>query len=872
MTTDARERLDWATWMARKGFVIFELTPDSKRPKDGHSWYTRNTRDPAVIEEWFAATPSMNYAAHPNSEHVVIDLDRKPAANGVAAFEEICRQNGIENFLMELDTLIVETPSGGYHLYFKSPFPCANKNDFPAGIDVRGAVGYVVGPGCAIEATGEWTVLDTEAEIAPLPEWLVKFVEEPGRKDPRREEPVVEWDLESNLAQARAWLQEQPPAVQGDNGDDHMYYTVCALRDFAVSEGEIFRLLNEGDEDSWNARCDPPWPDNELEIKIENSFEYASNRPGVKSVVYKTERLASVRESMRAMANLTDEQREELNRIGTITVGNLALVIGGGDGGGVSDDEVPDDERPRIFLSQPKLIENLEELNNAVVRADLNLFERGGSVVSLNRLTETEVKDGIRRPVGSYVIGSVNQQVMQYFAMQSAEFLKWNERKKDFVLTECPVKLVDGYLKNHHVRDLRPLHGIAQAPTLRPDGSVLQENGYDRNSAMFVELRGTFPKVPENPTREQAQKALDKLRHVVRGIMFDGKKNRDDKTPTDAESVWLAAVLTSVVRGAIPTAPLFGFSAPTKGSGKTLAADLVGIISTGNDVPAMSIPDSEEEIRKSLFASLLAGDELVLLDNVKAGVPLRSDALNAILTKSSYQGRVLGASTILTVPVATTFLATGNNFAVDEDLRRRTLLCFIDPRIENPDQRRYDWDARVETRGNRSDLVAAALTIIRAFLTAEAADDPSACLELVPYGSFEDWDRLVRYPLVWVGMPDPANTRNMVMAGSDTERLERGVVETWADLFGNSWMRVRDVVTACNQHYTDEEAERKEKALALREVLEEICADPKGGISNRALGTWLRDRNRRVVAGRRVENLEGRVPKWRMADMARQDK
>ena len=40
--------------------------------------------------------------------------------------------------------------NGGYHLYFKTPFPCANKNLFPDGIDVRGAVGYVVGPGSEI--------------------------------------------------------------------------------------------------------------------------------------------------------------------------------------------------------------------------------------------------------------------------------------------------------------------------------------------------------------------------------------------------------------------------------------------------------------------------------------------------------------------------------------------------------------------------------------------------------------------------------------------------------------------------------------------------------------------------------------------------
>lgn len=644
-------------------------------------------------------------------------------------------------------------------------------------------------------------------------------------------------DQPDHMRRAFKWLRQREPAIAkshgGGGGDNHTYQTSCFLAEFALSADGIVEVMNRPDPmhggKSWNDRCQPEWDFEELETKAENAIEYGENPWGC--------RISGAKAEVQRVGGGTDTEDNE----------NSPLT------------------KCSIFLSSSKLIGNLEELNDAVVTENLDLFERGGSVVSLNRLTETEVKDGIRRPVGSYVIGPVNPHVMQYHAMRAATFWKWNERAKDYVETECPKKLIDGYLANHHVRSLRPLHGIAQAPTLRPDGSVLQDNGYDAESAMFVTLRGDFPKVSENPTREDAQRALTMLRHVVRGIMFDGRTGISDRTPTDAESVWLAAALTSVIRGAIPTAPMFGFSAPTKGSGKTLAADLVGIIATGNDVPAMSIPDSEEEIRKTLFASLLAGDEVVLLDNVKAGVPLRSDALNAILTKSSYEGRVLGASTILTVPVVTTFLASGNNFSVDEDLRRRTLVCYIDPRVENPDQRRYDWDARIETRERRSELVAAVLTIIRAFLAAKETDDPATELELVPYGSFEDWDRLVRYPLVWLGMPDPANTRKLVLTGSDTERQEQAFVTAWAAMFNDTWVRVRDAVVAATRHY-DDEADR-EKATALREILEDISDDPRNGIANKKIGEWMTSRCNRVIGGKRFEKENGKVQKWRLTSL-----
>lgn len=309
--TDIVGRLEWACWMAERGLTVLILEANSKRPLDGHSWYTRNTTDPEVVDDWFSEHDDCNYAIHPGDGYVVIDLDRKPDANGVMAFAELCVDNGVSNWMVELDTLIVKTPSGGYHVYFKTPFPCANKHDLPEGIDVRGAVGYVVGPGSR-NNQGEWEVLDPGADIMELPEWLHPYLYEPGRKDPRREEPVVEWDLPENIEQAREWLAHHEPAVEGSNGDDHTYLTVCALRDFGMSEDQVMKLLNEGDAKSWNARCEPAWLPDELLVKIENSFEYAANRPGIKSLAHLKNRHQGVRPA--GGYALTDAQMDELHR------------------------------------------------------------------------------------------------------------------------------------------------------------------------------------------------------------------------------------------------------------------------------------------------------------------------------------------------------------------------------------------------------------------------------------------------------------------------------------------------------------------------------------------------------------------------------
>ena len=272
---DKSKRLDYAQWFARIGITVFIVEPGGKRPLGGNSWYLRQTVDPDQVAEWFETTKNANYGLHMGPEYVAIDLDLKPGIDGVAEFQKICTENGIDDFLTGLNTLTIATPGGGYHLIFRVPFPCANANRFPKGIDVRGAIGYIVGAGSQ-DSRGTWEIVN-KAKIAPCPDWLLPFLKEPGTKDPSAHIPLVELDLPENIEQARLWLQEAKPAVEGENGDDHTYEICCKLRDFGLSEGGALDVLIQS---GWNDRCDPPWENDELEKKIENSYEYGQNRPG----------------------------------------------------------------------------------------------------------------------------------------------------------------------------------------------------------------------------------------------------------------------------------------------------------------------------------------------------------------------------------------------------------------------------------------------------------------------------------------------------------------------------------------------------------------------------------------------------------------
>jgi hypothetical protein len=59
-------------------------------------------------------------------------------------------------------------------------------------------------------------------------------------------------------------------------------------------------------------------------------------------------------------------------------------------------------------------------------------------------------------------------------------------------------------------------------------------------------------------------------------------------------------------------------------------------------------------------------------------------------------------------------LLSGDNLTLKGDLPRRFLKCRIDPHIENPHQRHFDFDPIEVVTSYRQHLVDAALTILKA--------------------------------------------------------------------------------------------------------------------------------------------------------------
>jgi hypothetical protein len=353
------------------------------------------------------------------------------------------------------------------------------------------------------------------------------------------------------------------------------------------------------------------------------------------------------------------------------------------------------------------------------------------------------------------------------------------------------------------------------------------------------------------PTREEALKARDTLLEVFADFPFSDEAHR---------AATLAATITPYAMFAYDgPAPLIGIDAPTAvaGSGKSLLSDVIAVMATGRVMPRMAQAPDEVEERKRITSIALSGERLVLVDNLTR--PLGSGALDAALTTpGEWTDRLLGSNKIMRARLHVLWFATANNMQVAGDTARRILNVRIDPKVERPEERTgfVHSDLLAWVRSERVTLVHAALTLLRGFVAAGA---PSRALR--PWGSFDGWSRIVRAAVVFVGLPDPGDTRNALRGRADTEAAAFGDIVTGLEtlLGGHGPEHGREAAEIVQTLNSLPAAHAR-----LRTAFSEIRHLRSGQtLDAQALGFTLRKLRDRIVGGRRLAAVKvGDRQKW----------
>ncbi len=502
---------------------------------------------------------------------------------------------------------------------------------------------------------------------------------------------------------------------------------------------------------------------------------------------------------------------------------------------GSDDEEYPnpfrvvDDDRPIITITTEEHIVNDQAIS--ALLGDDSIYQRGCILVRVVSDTSPASK-GIRRPFAPR-IDPLPPPLLRERLAANARWLSIHHTKDGEV--ERPSRPPAWCVAAVHARgswkDIPHLEAVIDYPILRPDGSLLSQPGYDPDTGLLLEIRGTIPNVPDHPTKDDVNAARDLLLDVVADFPFEREAHR---------AAWLAALLTPLARFAFDgPAPLFLVDANVRAAGKGLLLNCISRIITGNEFTIATYSADEDELRKRITSLAIGGDRLVLFDNVEG--KFGNATLDAALTGTSWKDRLLGVNRMAEAPLYMTWFATGNNVSVGADTARR--ICHI--RLESPNERpeeRNDFrrpNLLAWISENRPHLLAAALTILRGYC---AAGKPN--MNLPTWGSFEKWSALVRSAIVWTELPDPGETRLLLQEQADTTATSMGIVlECWEKLDpARKGLTAAEVI---QRLYKSPPDPMPDFYADMKDALEGLLGKP----DSRNLGTRLRSYRRRIFNG-----------------------
>lgn len=457
--------------------------------------------------------------------------------------------------------------------------------------------------------------------------------------------------------------------------------------------------------------------------------------------------------------------------------------------GPVLDDDAGD--RPSIEIGGPS--DALRKLKTALGQGVIpDLYVTGGKPVKIQRVSGSTVEDLDDDAPLPVVATRVNGSLLANLLATHTYTYKTKTREsddgsKEFYREETlpPDRILSAVLAGAEWPTTPTLAGIIGTPVLRRDWSLLQEDGYDPVSGLFLAPTVSIPHVPERPTAVQVAEA----RAFVVSTLLGDFEWEDTASLANFVGLLVTPFLRRPLKALVPLAII---SATMPASGKSLLTALVGLLIGQKAVPWPGGDDVE--LRKLITTAFAAGTGAVIFDNIAEGEVISSPILANLLTNPVWSDRMLGGNGMGAFPNDRLWMCTGNNLRVGGDIASRCVYVRLKPTAPHPEERTGfaigDLQGWIMNPQHRGELLWWLLVLVADWVAAGTPRDTS-----VPsMRQFTPWAQGTGGFLAHHGITGFLSNLSKVRGMDDEDAKWAIFLTRWRERLGDGLIKVNDVV------------------------------------------------------------------------------
>jgi putative DNA primase/helicase len=241
----------------------------------------------------------------------------------------------------------------------------------------------------------------------------------------------------------------------------------------------------------------------------------------------------------------------------------------------------------------------------AMAAAKVPFYQRDKDLVRVC-LIKMKLSNGKKARIPAVSI--ITRPMLMRALSQSATWHAYN-KEFDLVRIDPPGDLGDHILGMIGEWPFPPLRGVIATQTMRYDGTLLTQPGYDAATGLVLFNPPPMPPIAEHPTKRNALEALALLRDLLAEVDFA----EDDNVSLSGA---VSMLMTPVLRGMMSVAPMHVITKPDAGTGGSYMQDITAAVALGERCPVLSLTlNNDEENEKRLSSAALTGQQIIAIDN-----------------------------------------------------------------------------------------------------------------------------------------------------------------------------------------------------------------------------------------------------------------